>query len=172
MISFLLNGTSVCSASFMSLFNLVKSRFRTVYRWKLHLCPSSLLSPEVKAAIPPLPPNKDALSIFADFLQYIFTCTRQYIIDTFPEGLALWNSVAGHIEFIFSHPNGWEGRQQEMMRSAAIRAGLVANTEEERIKIQFVTEGEASLHFCIQSGLSTEALTVGCDFEINESLVD
>ena len=144
----------------MSLFNLVKSRFRTVYRWKLHLCPSSLLSPEVKAAIPPLPPNKDALSIFADFLQYIFTCTRQYIIDTFPEGLALWNSVAGHIEFIFSHPNGWEGMQQTAMRAAAIQIGLVSDDNSGYDRIHFVTEGEASVHYCLEKGVARDVIKV------------
>ncbi len=57
-------------------------------------------------------------------------------------------SVGNNIEFILSHPNGWEGQQQSEMRRAAINADLVnANDASERIS--FITEGEASLHFCL-----------------------
>jgi len=35
------------------------------------------------------------------------------------------------------------------MRRAAISAGLVANLAEASERISFVTEGEASLHFCL-----------------------
>ncbi len=57
-------------------------------------------------------------------------------------------SVGNNIDFILSHPNGWEGKQQSEMRRAAIKAGL-ANENEAWERISFVTEGEASLHFCL-----------------------
>ena len=57
-------------------------------------------------------------------------------------------SVENDIEFILSHPKGWEGQQQSEMRRAAIDAGLV-NANEAPDRISFVTEGEASLHFCL-----------------------
>ena len=57
-------------------------------------------------------------------------------------------SVGNNIEFILSHPNGWEGQQQSEMRRAAINADLV-NANEAPERISFVTEGEASLHFCL-----------------------
>ncbi|KAJ3514769.1 hypothetical protein NLJ89_g2175 [Agrocybe chaxingu] len=47
------------------------------------------------------------------------------------------------------------------MRKAAIMAGLVPNTREGRARLSFVTEGEASLHFCLQCGLATDAVENG-----------
>ena len=59
------------------------------------------------------------------------------------------DSIGDNIKFVLSHPNGWEGKQQSQMRRAAIGAGLVANMSEALTRIDFVTEGEASLHFCL-----------------------
>ncbi|KIP11255.1 hypothetical protein PHLGIDRAFT_114660 [Phlebiopsis gigantea 11061_1 CR5-6] len=129
--------------------------------WKLHLCPASLLSPELKAAIPPLPPGKDVMSIFGDFLQYLFTCAKQYIVETYPEGATLWNSVVGHIEIILSHPNGWEGVQQTAMRTAAVRAGLVSDDAAGHGRVHFVTEGEASVHYCLERGVARDVIKDG-----------
>ena len=39
------------------------------------------------------------------------------------------------------------------MRRAAIKAGLVANETRAQDRISFVTEGEASLHYCIHKGI-------------------
>ncbi len=63
----------------------------------------------------------------------------------------MWNSVEDDINFILSHPNGWEGRQQSEMRNAAISAGLVKNEAEALDRVSFVTEGEASLHYCLNN---------------------
>jgi len=63
----------------------------------------------------------------------------------------MWNSVKDDINFILSHPNGWEGRQQSEMRNAAISAGLVKNEAEALDQVSFVTEGEASLHYCLNN---------------------
>ncbi len=72
-------------------------------------------------------------------------------------------SVGNNIEFILSHPNGWEGKQQSEMRRAAINAGLV-NANEALERISFVTEGEASLHFCLNKIPDTFAKYVGRSF--------
>jgi hypothetical protein len=40
------------------------------------------------------------------------------------------------------------------MRQAAVQAGLISDTEQGRSRVAFVTEGEASLHFCLSNGLS------------------
>ena len=62
--------------------------------------------------------------------------------------------------FVLSHPNGWEGLQQSKMRQAAVTAGLVPDTRDGHSRIRFVTEGEASLNFCINNGLATGAIQV------------
>jgi len=68
----------------------------------------------------------------------------------------MWSSVQKDIQFVLSHPNGWEGFQQSQMRKAAVLAGLISDTPDEHARITFVTEGEASLHFAIQNGLSAQ----------------
>ena len=77
----------------------------------------------------------------------MYKSTKRYIRER--QGNDIWESVGTNVEFILSHPNGWEGKQQSEMRRAAITAGLVANASEATDRISFVTEGEASLHFCL-----------------------
>jgi hypothetical protein len=72
----------------------------------------------------------------------------------------LWHNLQDRTEFVLTHPNGWEGAQQSMMRTAAVQAGLIPDNEDGHSHLSFVTEGEASLHFCVQSGLTTDAIKV------------
>ena len=68
-------------------------------------------------------------------------------------GAKLWTSLEDNISFVLTHPNGWEGSQQGKMRDAAVMAGLVPDTPEGHERVHFVTEGEANIHYCVQSGL-------------------
>lgn len=131
-------------------------------RFKLHLRPEHLQSDgdAVSQNLRPLPPGKKILDIFADFLSYLFRCTRTYIAETHPNGESLWNSLEDRIEFVLSHPNGWEGLQQGKMRDAAIKAGLIPDTTAGHARVRFVTEGEASLNFCIRNGFTDDAFEV------------
>ena len=110
--------------------------------------------------VKPLPPGKDVVSIFADFLRYLFLCTKQYIVETNRSGASTWESVADQIEVVLSHPNGWEGLQQGKMRQAAVLAGLVPDNAAGHARVHFVTEGEASMHYCIEHGLAASVLKV------------
>ncbi len=87
---------------------------------------------------------------------YLLRCAHKYITETHANGLDLWASVGDKIDFVLSHPNGWEGTQQSQMRSAAILAKLVPDTSAGNVRLSFVTEGEASLHFAIQNGFLQE----------------
>ncbi|KAF9262594.1 hypothetical protein L218DRAFT_980444 [Marasmius fiardii PR-910] len=126
-------------------------------KWfKLHLKPKSTISDSVGRAasrLPSLPANKSAEDVFADFLRYLFICAKNYICETIPDP-SFWSSIENNIDFILSHPNGWEGAQQFSMRRAAIKAGLIPDTPKGRARLTFVTEGEACLHFCIHNHLS------------------
>ena len=124
--------------------------------FKLHLRPGNVTN-----ETPPLPLNKTATEVLGDFLKYLFECASSYIQDTHANGPDLWASVEKDIDYVFSHPNGWEGIQQTQMRQAAVQAGLIPDTTEGHARISFVTEGEASLHFSIQNGLLSEAMKVG-----------
>ena len=108
----------------------------------------------------PLPPNKTVVDVVADFLTYLYKCARIYIIETHPNGESLWASIGDRIDVVLSHPNGWEGAQQGQMRKAAVMAGLVPDTPSGHARVNFVTEGEASLHYCIDSGLASQIIQV------------
>ena len=129
--------------------------------FKLHLLPKAEASRHIVNGIPALPLNKTVTEVLGDFFKYLFECASSYIQDTHANGLDLWASVQKDIDYVLSHPNGWEGIQQEQMRQAAVQAGLVPDTTEGHARISFVTEGEASLHFSIQNGLPSGAMKVG-----------
>lgn len=109
---------------------------------------------------PELPLNKTIIDVFADFLGYLHGCTKRYISESQASGDLLWDSVQTRIKFVLTHPNGWEGRQQTMMRRAAILAGLIPNSDDGRSRISFVTEGEASFNYCATNSLSADAFKV------------
>ena len=68
--------------------------------------------------------------------------------------------MTDRIEFVLAHPNGWGGLQQNKIRQAAVVAGLVPDTSAGHSRVHFVTEGEASLNFCISNGLTTSNIKV------------
>lgn len=113
----------------------------------------------------PLPKKKSPVHVFGDYLAYLYRCTHSFIKDTHANGTALWNAVEPDIQFVLSHPNGWEGPQQTRMRNAAVYGGLVPDTDEGKARIRFVTEGEASLHACVLSGLADDVLSVRFPFD-------
>ncbi|KAM6491361.1 hypothetical protein JOM56_013135 [Amanita muscaria] len=93
---------------------------------------------------------KTAVQVLADFLQYLFRSAKNYISETerYIDPTFTWSSIERNTYFVLTHPNGWEGKQQSQMREAAVAAGLVdGSTAADRIT--FVTEGEASLRFCL-----------------------
>ena len=72
----------------------------------------------------------------------------------------LWKSVENNIDFVLTHPNGWEGAQQGKIRHAAVTAGLISDSTDGHSKLQLLTEGEASLHFCLGNGVGSQDLEV------------
>ncbi|TFK63659.1 hypothetical protein BDN72DRAFT_963759 [Pluteus cervinus] len=128
--------------------------------FKLHLKPDHIRN-NTSFKIPPLPPGKSIIDVFSDFLRYLYHCTETFIREHHPNGQQLWLSVRSTVEIILSHPNGWEFCQQDQMRRAAVRAELVPDLDQGYKRIHFVTEGEASLHFCISNNVNTEAMKRG-----------
>ncbi|KAG9009250.1 hypothetical protein FRB90_008494 [Tulasnella sp. 427] len=131
--------------------------------FKLELRPQSLRidTPQVN-----LPPGRTIIDVFGDFLKYMFDCVRDHIINTHVDGNRLWSSLKGTAQFVLrtpmltvqSHPNGWGSLQQGQMREAAVKGHLVPNTAGGRERIEFVTEGEASFHWCIDQAIADSAL--------------
>ena len=129
-------------------------------RWKLHLAPKTLCEKLPAGYAPALPHGLGIVDIFADFMSYLFTCAETYIKDAHAFGTFVWGSVKAEVVFILSHPNGWGGSEQVTMRRAAVKAKLVPDTEEGHERIRFVTEGEASFNFCVNNGISGDAIKV------------
>lgn len=129
-------------------------------RFKLHLRPDSMIHGLQRDILPDLPPGKTAIEVFGDFLKYLYSCARCFITESHPNGESLWQSVGSRIDFIFGHPNGWEGLQQSKMRQAAVAAGLVTDSQVDQARVHFVSEGEASLHYCLDGGLALDAIRV------------
>ncbi|PCH36686.1 hypothetical protein WOLCODRAFT_109029 [Wolfiporia cocos MD-104 SS10] len=130
--------------------------------FKLHLRPESLVLDELKNSdIHQLPQGKTVVQVFADFLEYLYRCAKRYIVETHANGDRLWTSFYDRIDFILTHPNGWEGPQQHQMRRASTMAGLVPDTAMGQSRIHFLTEGEASLYYCVSRGLVEDSIRDG-----------
>ncbi|KAH9910870.1 uncharacterized protein B0H18DRAFT_1065862 [Fomitopsis serialis] len=124
-------------------------------KWfKLHFRPASILP---GAILPPIDVDKPVLEILADYLAYVSQCAKDFISQSNPIGRQILNSNTP-IDFVLTHPNGWTGPQQNNMRRAAVLANLVPDTSEGAARVQFVTEGEASLQFCIATGLGDDVI--------------
>ncbi|KIO22617.1 hypothetical protein M407DRAFT_116856, partial [Tulasnella calospora MUT 4182] len=108
-----------------------------------------------------LPPGRDVVDVFGDFLKYMYDCVGDQIRKQHSGGDDLWSSLKETAQFVLSHPNGWGSKQQGRMREAAIKGGLVPNTPKGRERIEFVTEGEASFHWCIDQALTQATLKEG-----------
>ena len=106
-----------------------------VSRWKLHLRPKHLASSiNSDDPLPPLPPGKSAVDVLTDFIRYLFDCAKIYIQEH--HVAFTWSTIEQSIEYIFTHPNGWEGVQQQLYRRAIASAGFIPNT----------TEGQSCVH--------------------------
>ncbi|KAG8753752.1 hypothetical protein FRC14_005759 [Serendipita sp. 396] len=133
-----------------------------VSKWfKLHLHPDSMnFSDEPPAydndtsaspamEIPPLPSNVTLAEVYTDFMRYVFGGFRTFFQKTTPNGLAIWDRLSSNIVVVLTTPNGWDTRQQEFLKEAAQEAGIVQSEEDADLRIEFVTEGEASVHYVL-----------------------
>jgi hypothetical protein len=107
-----------------------------------------------------LPKGKTIVDVFSDFMRYLFDSTKTLFISSDQNGEKRWDSVAHNIELVLTHPNGWGGPQQSQLRSAAVKANIVPDTPAGLSRVHFVTEGEASFHFCAMDTQEGKALKV------------
>ncbi|KAI6123788.1 hypothetical protein EDD16DRAFT_608175 [Pisolithus croceorrhizus] len=135
--------------------------------WKLHLRSKHLEASHFSDAdLPPLPNGKLAVEVLGDFMRYLFDCAKAYIKEA--HATIMWDSLEERMEFILTHPNGWEGPQQQQIRKAAELARLVPVGENGQSRVHLLTEGEASLHFCVTNIITSEkfeAMPIVCTDE-------
>jgi hypothetical protein len=104
-----------------------------------------------------LPRGKTIVDVFADFIRYLFDSTKTLFASAEPN--VRWHSISS-IELVLTHPNGWGGPQQCLLRSAAVKGGVVPDTPAGRARVHFVTEGESSFCFCAAEIHACEELRV------------
>lgn len=98
-----------------------------------------------------LPYNVTVEQIYADFLRYLVAHTRTYFEARTNNGEAVWRDLIRKADVVIAHPNAWGLREQNVLRRAAIRADVVSPNDA-GAQIHFVSEGEASVHFCMSYG--------------------
>ena len=113
-----------------------------------------------------LPNGKSIVDLLADFIRYLFDSAIIHIKEAEPTGEVLWENFGPTVELVLTHPNDWEGHQQEVMRKAVVQAGIF-DKEEALNRVSFVTEGEASFNYCVTNTKSGGSLEVSAPWQIN-----
>lgn len=119
--------------------------------------------------IPPLPPGITAKRVYADFLRYLFETTREFFKHNTPAGARIWSRLENEIVFVLATPNGWDNEQQAFLRDAALDAGLINDEESADLRLEFVTEGEASVHYALAHTQSKTWLRQGVMFAVTDA---
>ncbi|QRW20299.1 hypothetical protein RhiXN_09274 [Rhizoctonia solani] len=128
--------------------------------FKLHLHPEDMQS-KYALKLDALPPGVGLQQIYSDFLEYLLKHTKIYFEDRMLDGKKMWEKYGPEMEVVIAHPNGWGIREQTFLRSAAVAAGFAMAS-----KVRFVTEAEASVHFCIHHTNLGGVLRPGTNFAV------
>ncbi|KAG8792437.1 hypothetical protein FRC12_006084 [Ceratobasidium sp. 428] len=95
-----------------------------------------------------LPAGVSLSQIYTDFLGYLLEKTQTYFEDHILDGKLIWRTYEPTMEVVIAHPNGWGIREQAYLRAAAVAAKFV-NANDAKNRVYFVSEAEASVHYCI-----------------------
>jgi len=98
-------------------------------RFKLHLL-TSTGEKNISADIPPLPRNKTAVEVFADYLRYIYACAATFIQDNNLEGADLWKALKDDADIVLSlgsvlskakcvRQQSWQGSFQTLLEDTS-----------------------------------------------------
>ncbi|EUC60271.1 heat shock 70 kDa protein 12A [Rhizoctonia solani AG-3 Rhs1AP] len=139
-------------------------RWSLAKHFKLHLHPSDMKAKHA-FKLDALPPGVSLRQIYSDFMGYLFKHTKSYFEDRIVDGKQIWSKYKTTMDIIIAHPNGWGLRQQVFLRSAMVATDLIPADQASR-RIRFVTEAEASLHYCIYHTNLGSRLIPGTDLII------
>ncbi|KIM23486.1 hypothetical protein M408DRAFT_262258 [Serendipita vermifera MAFF 305830] len=119
------------------------------YWFKLHLHPAAIFpSNPSESETPPLPAGVTIEQVYADFMRYLMVNTQRFFEVTTPNGAEIWARSRDTMVIVLATPNGWDIREQAILRKAAIKASLVTEGNAGQL-LQFVTEAEASVHYVL-----------------------
>lgn len=132
--------------------------------FKLHLHPADMKAKH-DLKLDALPPGVNITQIYTDFLGYLLKYTREYFEDRILDGKSIWQRYSPSMEVVIAHPNGWGIREQTFLRKVAVNAGFSASDQAQK-NIRFLTEAEASVHFCIHHTNLGSRLQPGTNFAV------
>jgi hypothetical protein len=113
---------------------------------KLNLHPCNM--PHTPGAeISNLPQGVTVEDAYSDMMCYLMKSTRTFFENNTPNGAETWSRLREMTTIVLPIPYGWDADQHAVLRKAAVKAGLVEPSSAS--SIQFVSEGEASLHFAL-----------------------
>jgi hypothetical protein len=98
--------------------------------------------------IPPLPKGVTLNQVYVTFLAYLFSATRSFFESNTPNGTEIWKRLADRNVIVFTTPNGWDTTQHLFLQEIAVDAKLISQEYVEE-RLEFVTEGEASVHYAL-----------------------
>ncbi|KAG8918710.1 hypothetical protein FRC02_002157, partial [Tulasnella sp. 418] len=134
--------------------------------FKLLLRPRAADDSLAGAPISPIPSGKTTIQVVGDYLNYMSKSAIEHFKNEMVGSENIWEKVKDKVNYVLSHPNGWDTTQHEDMRRAAIHGQLIPHTDEGRNRVHFVSEGEASLHWCVSNGVSKKGLQAGSDITV------
>jgi hypothetical protein len=98
--------------------------------------------------IPPLPRGVTLKQVYVTFLGYLFSATQNFFENNTPNGTKIWKRLEDQNVIIFTTPNGWDTTQHFFLQEVAVDAKLISPKHVEE-RLEFVTEGEASVHYAL-----------------------
>ncbi|PVF93791.1 hypothetical protein CPB86DRAFT_767059 [Serendipita vermifera] len=130
--------------------------YEIAHWFKLHLHPRTMKQPGHRTSfrapddfeVPPLPKGVNIRQAYIDFIGYLYNHTRSFFVQSTPNGQSIWERLQSRMTIIFTHPNGWDVSHQAFLADCTARAGIVPRTEAYN-RIDFITEGEASVHYAV-----------------------
>ncbi|KAH7339944.1 hypothetical protein B0J17DRAFT_767609 [Rhizoctonia solani] len=134
-----------------------------VEHFKLHLQPKDLRKPDMK--LERLPPGITLAQIYSDFMGYLLKHTKAFVEKRMALGKQTWEKYKPTMEVVIAHPNGWDTPEQAFLRKAAINSGFV-DSDKAETQVQFVTEAEASVHYCIHHSNLGSKVQVGTNLAV------
>jgi hypothetical protein len=101
-------------------------------------------------------------------MRFLFQSTQNFFEETTPNGVGIWNRLRHSITVILATPNGWDTTQHGFLRKAAVEAELVRD-EDADLRLEYVTESEASVHYALAHTKSRAWLRSGSLFMVTDA---
>lgn len=118
--------------------------------------------------IPPLPKDVSIDKIYSDMLRWLIQHAKNFFKSHTVDGEEIWDRIGAHNTIILAIPNGWEIPQQHLLRKAIVMSGaLPANFKDDQL--DFVTEGEASVHYALRHSRNPNWLKSGMMFALTDA---